>query len=236
MAVDCVVSGGWLQKKKWKAKAEAMKPGRWNAHCPNELTVGAPVDQLLVAQLVRRRDVDRLNRFARRLRYRIDPGKTLEHQLPLEPAEPLLVDVEPDLERPGAQQETVVLDRRLVLRLQILGRYLSKGVGVGGKISDVQKRGAHTLCVCVFFGLMNQRKQREKLFFIELHRFRRMLLSHLFRYFEGRPGGCGAVLGTQSTPFPSLHRSLLDAKRVKQQINKSLLSCIILGAEFFFLI
>lgn len=90
-------------------------------HPPYPLTVRAtPVDQLLVAQLVRRRDVNDLRRFARRLRDGVDSGETLEHQLALQLAEPLLVDVEPDLERPLAQLESIILDRRLVLRLQVI--------------------------------------------------------------------------------------------------------------------
>uniref|UniRef100_A0A8W7P9L8 Uncharacterized protein n=1 Tax=Anopheles coluzzii TaxID=1518534 RepID=A0A8W7P9L8_ANOCL len=70
--------------------------------------------------LVRRRDVNDLRRFARRLRDGVDSGETLEHQLALQLAEPLLVDVEPDLERPLAQLESIILDRRLVLRLQVI--------------------------------------------------------------------------------------------------------------------
>uniref|UniRef100_A0A182IS16 Uncharacterized protein n=1 Tax=Anopheles atroparvus TaxID=41427 RepID=A0A182IS16_ANOAO len=92
---------------------------RWDISEKVVLTVGAaPVDQLLVAQLVRRRDVDDLRRLAGRLRDGVDPRETLEHQLALQLAEPLLVDVEADLERPVAQQEAVVLHRRLVLRLK----------------------------------------------------------------------------------------------------------------------
>uniref|UniRef100_A0A182PZI7 Uncharacterized protein n=1 Tax=Anopheles farauti TaxID=69004 RepID=A0A182PZI7_9DIPT len=78
-------------------------------------------------QFVRGWDVDDLRRLLRRLRYRLDPGETLQHELALQLAEPLFVDVEANLERSVAQQEPFVLDRRLVLRLQILRWDLAGG-------------------------------------------------------------------------------------------------------------